>query len=206
MVACSAMTPAGICLAAGASSRMGSPKALVSLAGRTAVWRALTALREGGCDPVVLVLGASADEVRAAGNIPEGIRVVVHDGWATGRSGSLKAGVAACHGAPAFVILPVDHLLVAAADVAALVRAWRQDRPPLVRPLRDGRGGHPVLFDAALTESLLSLGDDEPLRHVVADHRDREVTIPGSPATRIDVNTPEDLERARALLRNPDST
>ena len=124
------------------------------------------------------------------------MRVVEHAGWESGRSGSLKAGIAAAPDADAWVLLPVDHPLVTTEDVRALVGAWRKERAPVVRPVRDGRGGHPVLLDASIRDEILALGDDEPLRDVVRRHGEREVVVPGSAATRVDVNTPEDYRRA----------
>lgn len=190
--------PAGLVLAAGASSRMGRPKALLPFGDRTALDLCLSALLDGGCGPVVAVLGAAAAGIRAAVHPPAGARLVDHPGWASGRTGSLRAAIAAAPAAPAWVILPVDHPLATAADVAALIAAWREGRPPVVRPVRDGRGGHPILIDAALQDEMLALGDDDPLRNVVRAHRDRERTVPGSPGTLLDLNTPEDWERVRS--------
>ena len=175
---------------------MGRPKALLEFGGRTALAICADALQNGGCDPVIAVLGSGAEEIRAKAGLPEGVRVVVHPGWAAGRTGSLKAGLAAAATAPAFVVLPVDHPLVARDDVAALVAAWAADRPPVVRPVHGGRGGHPVLLDASLLPEILALGDDDPLRDVVRKHRDRERTVPGSAGTSADLNTPEDVRRA----------
>jgi CTP:molybdopterin cytidylyltransferase MocA len=174
---------------------MGTPKALLPIGGETAVARAAWTLARGGCGPVVVVLGSEAERVATLGGIPTWTRTVVHEGWQAGRSGSLKAGIGAVPEAAAWVVLPVDHPLVQGEDVGALVRAWRAEWPAVVRPVRDGKGGHPILLDAALKPELLDLGDDEPLRDLVHRHADREVTVPGSPGTLVDVNTPEDYER-----------
>ncbi|SDY89258.1 molybdenum cofactor cytidylyltransferase/nicotine blue oxidoreductase [Micromonospora pattaloongensis] len=56
------MTAAGLVLAAGGGRRYGAPKALVAVDGRLLVERAVRTVRDGGCDPVVVVLGAAADE------------------------------------------------------------------------------------------------------------------------------------------------
>lgn len=88
------MTAAGLLLAAGAGRRYGMPKALVTDAGRLLVERALATLVEGGCDPVVVVLGAAADEVLARAEL-SGAIVVVNPEWAGGMGSSLRAGLAA---------------------------------------------------------------------------------------------------------------
>jgi CTP:molybdopterin cytidylyltransferase MocA len=91
------------------------------------------------------------------------------------------------------VVLPVDHVLVTGADVSALIRGWRTSGAPVVRPIFEGRGGHPILLAARVLPEVHALGDDDPLVNVVRAHRDRELRIPGSRATRVDVNTPADL-------------
>ena len=72
---------------------MGRPKALVELDGEPLVVRAVRVLRDGGCAPVVVVLGAAADEVRAL--LPADVEVVVEPGWAEGMAASLRSGLAA---------------------------------------------------------------------------------------------------------------
>jgi nicotine blue oxidoreductase len=92
------VTAAGLLLAAGAGRRYGMPKALVTDAGRLLVERATATLVEGDCDPVVVVLGAAADEVRARAEL-SGAIVVVNPEWAGGMGSSLRAGLAALAGA-----------------------------------------------------------------------------------------------------------
>lgn len=195
---------AGICLAAGGSTRMGSPKALLDFGGRTALSIAVANLRGGGCDPVVAVVGADADRVRAA--VPEGVTIAVNPDWREGRSGSVRVGIDAATGAGAFVILPVDHPLVVPEDVAAIVAAWRDGRrPPVVRTVREGKGGHPILIDAAVAPEVLALPADAPLRDVVRAHRDHEVTVEGSSGVLVNVDTPEDYDAA-LTRRKPTDT
>ena len=84
----------GIVLAAGAGTRFGGPKALARTPeGEPWIARAARALRDGGCDEVVVVLGAGADA--AALLVPDGTRVVIAADWAGGLSHSLRAGLAA---------------------------------------------------------------------------------------------------------------
>lgn len=79
-------------LAAGAGRRMGRPKGLVhDEKGRPWVSRAVEALAAGGCDPVTVVVGAAAMQVRAL--VPAGARVVEARDWAQGMGASLRAGL-----------------------------------------------------------------------------------------------------------------
>jgi CTP:molybdopterin cytidylyltransferase MocA len=89
----------GVLLAAGAGTRAGRPKALVRDTDGTP-WLALgcAALLDGGCDAVVVVLGAQADEARSLVPADPRLLVVVADVWADGLGASLRAGLAAAAG------------------------------------------------------------------------------------------------------------
>jgi nicotine blue oxidoreductase len=142
------MTVVGLVLAAGAGRRLGGPKALVRLTddGPTLVETAVARVVNGGCDRVVVVVGASADEVAAlvAGT---GVRVVRADDWDEGMGASLRAGLA--HLEPgdddlALVTL-VDLPDVGAAVVSRVLAAAVGDgRAALARASYDGVPGHPV--------------------------------------------------------------
>lgn len=152
------MRVAGLLLAAGAGRRFGGPKALVSRGGPLWVESAAAALRDGGCAPVVVVLGAGADEVRARAVLP-GAVVVENARWATGMGSSLRAGLAAlgpagragpaasgvdAAGVDAVVVLPVDTPGIAAGAVRRFVALAAPSA--LARATYAGAPGHPVLI------------------------------------------------------------
>lgn len=98
---------AGLLLAAGGGRRLGGrPKALLRHRGRPLVEHAVRVLREGGCGPVHVVLGASSDRVREEADL-SGCVLVDNPGWEEGMGSSLRAGL--------------DSLTAAAAVDAALV-------------------------------------------------------------------------------------
>lgn len=138
------MTPevAGLLLAAGAGRRYGMPKALVD--GGAWLRHAVAALADGGCGPVVVVLGAAADE--AAPLVPAPATTVVAEDWAEGMGASLRAGLAALDGsgATAALVHLVDLPDVGPDVVRRLVA--HTDPSALARALYDGRAGHPVLL------------------------------------------------------------
>lgn len=136
------MRVTGVLLAAGAGSRMGRPKALVADERGSWLARGVAVLREGGCDEVLVVLGASADEARAL--VPDGVRVVVADDWATGMAASLRAGLRAATGDAAVVSLVDLPDLVPA--VVERVRGAAVGAGSLARAAYDGEPGHPVLL------------------------------------------------------------
>jgi CTP:molybdopterin cytidylyltransferase MocA len=135
----------GLLLAAGAGSRLGTPKALVHDDAGSWLARATETLREGGCDDVTVVLGAAADE--ALGLLDGlGVDVVIAADWAEGMSASLRAGLAAMPAeAEAAVVLLVDLPDVTAAVVRRVV-AGGAGPDALARATFEGRPGHPVLL------------------------------------------------------------
>ena len=104
------MTVHGLVLAGGASTRMGRPKALLTLDGETFVSHLAGLLRGSGCVSVAVVMGAHADEIEP--RLPPAVHGVRHEGWAAGMRSSLRAGVAAL--APGHILLThVDRPVVA---------------------------------------------------------------------------------------------
>ncbi|WP_405151731.1 nucleotidyltransferase family protein [Sphaerisporangium sp. NBC_01403] len=110
---------AGLLLAAGRGSRLGTPKAAVEFEGERLVDRGARLLHEGGCHPVVVVLGAVTVQVRAA-------VAVRNPDWATGMGSSLRVGLDALPlSAGAVVIALVDQPLIGAEAVRRLIEARR---------------------------------------------------------------------------------
>lgn len=132
-------------LAAGGGRRLGGPKALLCKDGEPLVERAVRTARDGGCDPVVVVLGAAAEQVRAQSDL-DGATIVVNRAWSTGLGSSLRAGLAALAGtdAQAALVLLVD---MPGISPAAVRRIAALPYPgALVCASYQGRRGHPMLL------------------------------------------------------------
>lgn len=159
--------PAGLLLAAGAGTRMGTPKALVrSEGGEPWVVRGARALLEAGCSPVVVVLGAGADEARAlleTGGLSQTVEVVVADDWQHGMGHSLRAGLERLRSLPPEEALGALVMLVDLPDVDVAVlrrvaQAWvsqAEPRAALVRATYEGEPGHPVVLGRDHWEALV---------------------------------------------------
>jgi molybdenum cofactor cytidylyltransferase len=94
------------------------------------------------------------------------------------------------------MVAPVDQPLVSAATVRLVLEAWRRTRAPIVRPAREGRHGHPVLFDRALFDALRRADPSAGARGVVRAHADRAVDVPvDDDGAFADIDTPEDYAR-----------
>lgn len=189
------MRVAGLVLAAGGGSRYGSPKALVRLRGRLLVERAADLLAAGGCDPVVVVLGAAADQVLAAARLPRaGVRTVVNPDWPTGMGSSLRVGLAAVPAeADAVVVTLVDTPGLGPESVRRLVAAGGPDGA--AQATYGGRRGHPVLLGrTVITEVAAAATGDRGAGPWLAAHPERVRLVPcdgtGDPR---DVDVPDDL-------------
>ncbi|MFI9510735.1 NTP transferase domain-containing protein [Nocardia sp. NPDC052566] len=137
---------AGIVLAAGAGTRYGMPKALAE--GGSWLRAAVTALRDGGCAPIIVVLGATGPAPDAVA-LPDGVRAVWAADWATGMGASLRAGLraAAETAAEYAAIMPVDTPDIGA-EVIARVRAAAIAAPSgLARAVFQNTPGHPVVIE-----------------------------------------------------------
>lgn len=128
----------GVLLAAGAGSRYGMPKVLVGQGEWLRI--AVDALSDGGCDDVVVVLGAAVVDV------PPPSRAVVAEDWAAGMSASLRTGLDAAGDADLAVLHLVDTPDVGADVVARVLTAARGSEPGLARATYGGRPGHPVVI------------------------------------------------------------
>jgi CTP:molybdopterin cytidylyltransferase MocA len=189
------MRVAGLVLAAGGGSRYGSPKALVRLRGRLLVERAADLLAAGGCDPVVVVLGAAADQVLAAARLSRtGVRTVVNPDWPTGMGSSLRVGLAAVPAeAEAVVVTLVDTPGLGPESVRRLVAAGGPDGA--AQATYGGRRGHPVLLGrTVITEVAAAATGDRGAGPWLAAHPERVRLVPcdgtGDPR---DVDVPDDL-------------
>jgi len=142
------MTSCAIVLAAGAGRRYGQPKVFATdTTGRLWLERVVAALREGGCDEVLVVIGADADRARGIVAGIDGARSVDAVDWAGGLSSSVRAGLtaAAATDADTAVIAPVDVPGMPSTVVTRVLRA-ASGPAMLARAVFDGRPGHPVVI------------------------------------------------------------
>ncbi|THA64195.1 nucleotidyltransferase family protein [Streptomyces sp. A0958] len=187
---------AGLLLAAGGGRRLGGrPKALLEHRGRPLADHAVRALREGGCGPLHVVLGAAADEVRARAAL-DGCTVSVNPEWTEGMGSSLRAGLGALAGtgADAALVLLVDQPGIDARAVAR-VRSACRGRTSLVAASYAGERGHPVLFGADLWADIAAGAvGDQGARAYLRAHRDALTLVECSDvAQAYDIDTPQDL-------------
>lgn len=162
---------AAVILSGGASSRMGSPKALLPYQGRPFLEHLLEVTKHPKIGARRVVLGAHAEPIgKAVALNPE--EVVVNEEWKQGQLSSIQAAVRSLPGGTEGMLLClIDHPLISAALVDGLIELFYRTRAPVVVPVFEGRRGHPVIFSAALYGELEKAPADVGARSVVWAHR-----------------------------------
>lgn len=197
-------------LAAGAGRRLGMPKALVRWGSELLVERAVRTATEGGCSPVVVVLGRDAEEVLSRASLGAA-DIVVNPHADSGMGSSLRIGLArlAERDVPAVSVLLVDQPLVSPAALLLLEGAWVRERPAGIRVWQaaySGRPGHPVLLDReAWDEVAGGAVADVGARAYLGAHPDRVHSVDCSGAgDDADLDTPADLSELLGRATLPD--
>jgi CTP:molybdopterin cytidylyltransferase MocA len=185
----------GIVLAAGEGKRFGGCKQIAKLDGRPLLEHAIRAmLAVPSISPVVVVLGAHADAIRAEVDL-SGVDVVVCERWADGQSASLQAGAAALGEVEAAVITLGDQPFISPEVIAGVLD--HRGRHLAVRATYDGAPGHPVLLERRLLDHVVELDGDTGARPLLdGDHvLTWEVGRLSDPT---DIDTPERLQEVQS--------
>lgn len=203
------MTVAAILLAAGASSRMGSPKPLIPWGGQSLLQWEIDQLMSSCVDQVVVVLGSHAEDVRRS--LGDGARYCVfNQRWQHGRSTSLVKGASA--------LLSEDQLRRDATVIQNVDQPTRSDiidrlvdelirgHVDAVQPSYQGHGGHPVVVAGHVLPLLLDADEQSlGLRGVLKQHPPLRIPMDDEPVVALDLDTPDRLPQARQLLGIPEA-
>jgi molybdenum cofactor cytidylyltransferase len=192
----------GVILAAGESSRMGRPKALLPAAeGGSFLSTLVRTLTAGGTDRVLVVTRPGDDQLgRELARISSGGAAAVrqienpaaHSG---GQLSSIVSALAAVDDdSGAIIVVPVDMPLVRPATVAALIEAFRESHAPILRAAHGGRHGHPVIFSREVFADLRRADPAVGARAIVRARGAVDVEV-DDPGVLEDVDTPEDYKR-----------
>src|SRR5438552_865572 len=199
------MIPA-IVLAAGRSTRMGRPKALLPLGGReTFLSRIVGTLHDADVDDVIVVVGHEFEAIIADfAQRDAAARFVINHDYDSGQLSSVLAGVRVIDrpGVAAALLTLVDVPLVKASTVRAVIDHYRRTRAPIVRPVRAGRHGHPVLIDRTLFEDLRAADPERGAKAVVRAHASAagELEVQDDEGAFRDIDTPAEYEAVLATL------
>jgi len=184
---------AAVVLAAGGSSRMGRPKQLLLFRGQSLLRKAADTGLRSGCDPVVIVLGANAEQLQSE---LMGMPVMVADNpsWQQGPGTSVRVGLAMAATADAIVFLTCDQPFVDASHVRDLIAIHETTGRPMAASGYGQSVGMPALFARQCFAELGDIAPEAGAKQVLTRHPDLVAVVP-FPAGEIDLDTPADYAR-----------
>ncbi|HBB35242.1 MAG TPA: 4-diphosphocytidyl-2C-methyl-D-erythritol synthase [Cyanobacteria bacterium UBA8803] len=190
-------------LAAGASTRMGTPKQLLPYRDSTLIRHMAEAAIASVCQPIVIVLGANSEQIK-----PEisqlALQIVDNQQWAEGMSSSIRVGLATLNAInqnlEAVAIALCDQPFVSSQTLDRLVEAYRFTRKPIIASEYAGTLGVPVLFSRLLWPELVALKSTEGAKQLIQKYSHEVFKVP-FPEGAIDIDTPKDYEEFQALTK-----
>jgi molybdenum cofactor cytidylyltransferase len=190
-----------VILAAGSSSRMGSPKQVLQFRGTSLLRRAALVALSAKCGPVIVVTGAYAELSRRELNGLD-VREVLNTDWETGMASSIRIGIAELvsvdSNADAAILMLCDQPHVDAGVISDLVAAHRATGKPVVASTYGGSFGVPALFSSTLFDELIRLEGKSGAKELIKRHASEAHFLPFQ-GGEVDVDTPDDFSRLTAI-------
>jgi molybdenum cofactor cytidylyltransferase len=185
-----------VILAAGGSSRFGSPKQLAQFRGKTFGQRIVDLAREAGCSPVVVVAGSDVEKIRARISST----IVENKNWRNGIGGSIRTGVQRLieiePEIAAIVLLVCDQPFVDADVIRHLIALREKTGKDIVASSYSDTLGVPALFARPVFSELRALEGDNGAKKIILANRERVAEFP-FPKGKIDIDTLDDYENLK---------
>jgi len=187
----------GVILAAGAATRMGTNKLLLPLGDEPIVRRTVRQVAESGVDDVLVVVGCEHERIVPA---LEGLpcRHALNADYATGMGSSFRIAIGELGESPAAMFALADQPFVAAADYRRMLEAFRERGHGIVCARYGDVTAPPHVFDREFFPELALL--EHGARPVLQRHRDRTRIVELPPDLLLDIDTPQDYERAKRFV------
>ena len=197
--------------AAGESRRMGRPKLLLDIGGRSMIARLLTVMDRLEIAERVIVIRPGDEPLRAEA-AASGAKVVEPTTPPSQMRESVQLALTYVEQRHAprpdegWLLVPGDYPLISSAVLDHLLQAWQERRPRILIPTLSGRRGHPVFFRWELAAQLPAIPPDRGLNWILEQLRSDVLEFPvGDPAVLVDVDTPEEYKSAQQHVLRPDS-
>jgi molybdenum cofactor cytidylyltransferase len=185
---------AAVILAAGESSRMGQPKALLPIDGETFIERIVGAFKKTSAAKIIVILGHNAAEMKGRlEHLP--VEILVNPDYKLGQLSSLQVAVRHLEkepGCEGMIVHLVDHPYIDAKLAETMIERFSTSGKLIVVPRYNGKRGHPVIFSRKLFSELLAAPMDQGAKVVVNAHRDDTLEIDTeNEGVTVDIDTPE---------------
>jgi molybdenum cofactor cytidylyltransferase len=192
--------PRIVLLAAGFSLRMGKPKALARVRGRSLIARTLRVLSPSATAAIIVVVPARASrlcaELRSYGAMP-----VANPLAHAGLSSSVRRGLRQARYEAAVLLVPVDLPYLEQRDIARLITRWRGARRRVAARRIGTEAGAPLILPRRLYRIALGIAGDVGLKALIRHLPAEDVALVSLNSAAFDVDTPRDLERSRRRTR-----
>lgn len=189
------MNVAVMILAAGQSTRLGSPKQLVPFRGKSLLQHTIDEAKAIGPAELMVILGANHELIMGQINEDPDLLIVHNHLWDEGMASSIRSGIRHMmnRSYEAVIILVCDQPFVTSSLLEQLVHRFRKDQHHIVAAEYDGIPGTPALFHRSLFEELMQLKGDKGAKQVILRHKDSAGFV-GFPNGITDIDTPADVD------------
>ena len=191
-----------IILAAGAATRMGRPKQLLSYQGRSLILHAVEVALASMSQPIIVVLGAYVEQIKPELML-KAVQVVENSQWQEGMSSSIRAGISMLlktnSKLDAVIISLADQPLVSPQIFNQLIQSYQETQKVIIASKYNETTGVPALFSNALFPELMQLEGDKGAKALIQKYIDRGLILL-IPEAAIDIDTPDDYKQL--LLNN----
>ena len=181
-----------ILLAAGGSKRMGAPKQLIDIKGRSLIRHMAKMALHSNIDGLTVVLGAFRENL-----LPELINLplntVINPDWKKGMGASLKTAMHVVFPEQEGIMIMVCDQPYLTADILnQLIKEFQENPEKIVTSAYANTVGTPAIFGNAYFEAIKEISDDQGARSLFDQFSDQVISIP-FPKGDFDLDTPEDL-------------
>lgn len=186
-----------IILAAGQSTRLGSPKQLLFYKGKNLLQHAIDTAKQASVRSIIVVLGSDF-ELLVNEIDTTGLHIVKNEDWQTGMASSICCGINSLKDMAllpdAAIFMVCDQPFVTASLLDDLLEVQKATNQPIVASEYEDTIGIPALFHKSFFPQLLGLRGDAGAKKVMQQYPDSLATIP-FPLGTIDIDTSDDYER-----------
>lgn len=185
-----------VLLAAGLSTRFGSPKPLAQLKRATVIEHLQNTLIDSQVQEVIVVLGAHGEHIQTHLLNHKKIRIVYNKDYNLGQTSSFKVGLQhISEDSQGIMLLPTDYPLIQTKTINVLIEIFRATKPLILIPTYHGKKGHPPIYHRTLTETILKMDNACGINNLMHQNASAvklfEVNDPGVLST---FNTPEEFK------------